>query len=257
VGNGNVQFVGSSITINLNVQVGGFGTQWCKDFVRGGGGYVKESEIVPSMYGEFGIGDAYKKLKELIGLVDPTNIGVLCPRYLQAKGGDTQVGGGGAVKIGETFDEAARAEIKEELRVSVNDGVDLTFLGESIGSRYQNQLKTKTHFFACNVNDCEPIRDFDPQKYRDGEFRQGTDDRNKKAGFFVYGNLQDCCEFLAAMPPPSDREDTEKDPSKKGMVDSIEALAVVPLTNLLRMIQFAESKRRPSVLEFVGAHLQT
>lgn len=206
-----------------------------------------DQNLKPSKTTYWGMIAALKNLADSLTQngININDICVIGPRYEKytvirhnkkniIKGGDIQPCGGGKLTrikkltttctFQETFLEGTIEEIKEELRLSVQD-LNLYVSSESVFECKQ----TTTQIFECRAKNCVPIKNFDVDFYSKKN-RRGVDIYTKRVGFIVWGYVDECIDLLTKF-------ETNKDNSV--LVDKIDAVTIISLLKAIDMVNKA------------------
>lgn len=220
--------------------------------------------LIPSTCTYWGMLESLVKLhNELVWIgVDVTKICVLGPHYHDPKDDpnafdlirlDTQAcGGGKAIKIYdnytkswkyEPYEIAAWNELIEEIRIAGMNGILVSnFQTETVnGSSSKGNIKkqtTYTQIYSYRACDCVV-----PTNYVSSDFckknRRGIDNYFARVGYIVWGSIDECFTLVNSI---------ETDALTAPLVEHIDAVAIIPLSLAISMVDFAKCNLRGRVV---------
>lgn len=196
-----------------------------RDFTSEGCHLTRETKIIPSEWSYVGMLESLLALRKKRG----ATLCVLCPVYskvikeskttgkINTSGGDTQAGGGGKVKIGESFVDASHREVLEELRISLD----------------KEKLVCDTHY---NTNQTQIfLYDLSSTTVTFQEVLKSStksDDRTKKIGYIICGTYEECESVI-----------TKINQITKGDIrERIQGVRIVSIDTAIKLAQHAHTK---------------
>lgn len=155
---------------------------------------------------------------------------ILCPIY---EYGDTQAGGGGKITNNESYHQACREEIAEEIRLKAGKH----FHAGNTCVKISEKKYMVTNIYQFKVDQCRSIIPFDTDNYNQKN-RRGIDVYTKRVGYIVWGTYYDCVSVISKI-AVSDRNDP--------LIDGIRGVSIITLKKAISMAKNASNFLRGTI----------